>query len=98
MDDETLKAKLDEIKQRERARATGDYDLARQWARSISTVELEKELSEAERDLQPVAVARIGRRAVKLEPVPPYNVNWARALRDELASRFDRENIHELTD
>jgi hypothetical protein len=54
---------------------------------------IQKELAEAERDLQPLALARIGRRVVKLEPVPPYKVNWARALR-ELASRFDRENIH----
>jgi hypothetical protein len=98
MDDETLKAKLAAIRQRHRARSTGDYDLARQWARSISTAELEKELSAAERDLKPIAVARIGNRVVKLEPVPPYAVNWARALRDELATRFDRENFHDLAD
>jgi hypothetical protein len=98
MNDETLKAKLDAIRQRDRARASGDYDVARQWARGISTMELKRELAEAERDLNPTAVARIGNRVVKLEPIPPDKVNWARALRDELASRFDRENFHELAD
>ena len=98
MDDRTLKAMFDAADQRHRARTTGDYDLARQWARSISTAELEKELSEAEHDLKPVVVARIGGRVVKVEPVPPYKVNWARALLDELVSRFDRENFHELAD
>ena len=61
-------------------------------------MELERELAEAERDLKPIALARIGNRVVKLEPVPPYKVNWARALLDELVSRFDRENFHELAD
>jgi hypothetical protein len=98
MNAETLKAKLAAIGQRDRARFTGDYDLARQWARGISTMELERELAEAERDLKPIALARIGNRVVKLEPVPPYKVNWARALRDELAIRFDREIFNELAD
>jgi hypothetical protein len=93
MDSENLKAKLDAIRQRDRARATGDYDLARKWAKYISTVELEREVAEAENDLKPITVARIGNRVVKQEPVPPGKVNWARALRDELASRSDRENI-----
>jgi hypothetical protein len=98
MDSENLKAKLDAIRQRDRSRATGDYDLARRWAKSISTVELERELAEAEDDLKPVALARIGKRVVKVEPVPPYKVNWAHALRDELAIRFDRETFNELAD
>ena len=93
MDDETLKAKIAAARQRQRARTTGDYHLARQWARSITTVELEREVAEAENDLKPITVARIGNRVVKQEPVPPGKVNWARALRDELASRSDRENI-----
>jgi hypothetical protein len=98
MDDKTLKAMVDAADQRHRARTTGDCDLAQQWARSISTAELQKELDEAERYLQPVAVARIGGRVVKLEPVPPCKVNWACALRHELVSRFDGENFHELAD
>jgi len=98
MNAETLKAKLAAIGQRDRARFTGDYDLARQWARGISTMELERELAEAERDLKPIALARIGNRVVKLESVPPYKVNWARSLRDELASRSDRQSIHKPTD
>jgi|SRR6516162_1289911 hypothetical protein len=93
MDDETLKAKIAAARQRQRARTTGDYHLARQWARSITTVELEKELVEAERDLKPVALALIGTLVVRSQPVPPYQETWARALRDELASRSDRENI-----
>jgi hypothetical protein len=98
MDDRTLKEKLAAIRQRDRARATGDYDVAGKWARFISIAELEKELAEGERVSKPVAVAHIGTRVVKLKPVAPYAVNWARALRDELASRFDRENFHELAD
>jgi hypothetical protein len=93
MNAETLKAKLAAIPERHCARFTGNYDLARQWARGISTVELETQLEEAERDLKPITVARIGKRVVKLDPVPPDKVNWARALRDELASRSDRQSI-----
>jgi hypothetical protein len=95
MNAETLKAKLAAIRQRDRARFTGDYDLARQWVKGISTMELERELVEAERDLEPVEVAHIGNRVVKLGPVPPDKVNWARALRDELASRSDRQSIRD---
>jgi hypothetical protein len=93
MNAETLKAKLAAITERHRARFTGDYDLARQWARGISTMQLERELAEAERDLKPIAVARIGNRVVKLEPILPDKVNWARALRDELGNRSDRQSI-----
>ena len=92
MNAETLKAKLAAIRQRDRASVTGDYDLARQWATGISTMELERELAEAECDANPVPIARIGGRVVMFQPVPPYKLTWLRALCDEMASRSDRQS------